>query len=247
MTDFLSKNTKIIENIIQKALLQNRYELLEPEAKEFIEACGINTTKQRMTSSREEAIQAARSMGYPVVLKIVSPDISHKTEVGGVKLGIQDDKGVVNAYDEIMRDVTIRQPGARIHGIIVQEMATPSTEVIVGGLRDPQFGPAVMFGLGGIFVEVFKDVSFRIAPVEEYEARDMIRQIKGAEVLKGFRNRKAADISALVQTIVQVSDIMVTIEEVKEIDLNPILVYPIGLKAVDARIILNQFISSQNS
>lgn len=231
---------KTAHSIIQNALLQKRYELLEPEAKDYIEAFGIKTTKQRVASSCEEAIQAAGSLGYPVVLKIISPDISHKTDVGGVKLDIKDENGVDHAYDEIMRDVTKRQPDARIYGILVQEMATPSTEVIVGGVRDLQFGPVVMFGLGGIFIEVFKDVSFRIAPVEEYEALDMIHQIKGAEVLKGFRNRAAVDITAVAQTIVKVSDIMIATEEIKEIDLNPVLVYPKGLKAVDARIILCQ-------
>jgi len=240
MSGSMTNGGKTAQDIIQKALLQKRYELLEPEAKELIETFGIKTTRHIVTSSNEEAIQAARSIGYPVVLKIVSSDISHKTDVGGVKLGIKDDEGVRDAYDEIIKNIEERQPAARIHGILVQEMATPSTEVIVGGLRDPQFGPAVMFGLGGIFVEVFKDVSFRIAPVEEYEALDMIHDVKGAKVLKGFRNREAADISALAQTIIQVSDIMVSIEEIKEIDLNPVLVYPKGIKAVDARIILCQ-------
>lgn len=240
MNKFMTNGGKTTRDIIQKALLQKRYELLESEAKEFIEMFGISTTRHIVTSSRADAIQAAASIGYPVVLKIVSPDISHKTDVGGVKLGIKDDEGVRDAYDEIIRSVKKMQPDARIEGILVQEMATPSTEVIVGGLRDPQFGPAVMFGLGGIFVEVFKDVSFRIAPVEAYEALDMIHDIKGVKVLKGFRGREAADISALVQTIVQVSDIMVSVEEIKEIDLNPVLVYPKGVKAVDARIILCQ-------
>ncbi|MFN3533418.1 MAG: acetate--CoA ligase family protein [Candidatus Brocadia sp.] len=240
MNKFITNGGRATRDIIQKALLQNRYELLEPEAKEFIETFGISTTKHIVTTSRADVIHAAASIGYPVVLKIVSPDISHKTDVGGVKLGIKDDEGVRDAYDEIIRSVKKMQPDARIEGILVQEMATPSTEVIVGGLRDPQFGPAVMFGLGGIFVEVFKDVSFRIAPVEEYEALDMIHEIKGVKVLKGFRGMEAADISALVQTIVQVSDIMVSVEEIKEIDLNPVLVYSKGVKAVDARIILCQ-------
>lgn len=246
MNKFMTNGGKTAQDIIQKALLQKRYELLEHEAKEFIERFGISTTRHIVTSSSEEAIQAARSIGYPVVFKIVSPDISHKTDVGGVKLGIKDDEGVRDAYDEIMRNVKKKQPNARIYGILVQEMAPPSTEVIVGGLRDPQFGPAVMFGLGGIYVEVFKDVSFRIAPVEEYEALDMIHDIKGVKVLKGFRNREAADISALAHTIIQVSDIMVSVEEIKEIDLNPVLVYPEGLKAVDARIILSQLDSKSD-
>jgi len=243
MHRLITNNIKIHQAIIQKALQEKRYELLETEAKELIETFGIKTTKHIMTSSPADAIQAAASIGYPVVLKIISPDIIHKTEVGGVKLGIKDDEGVSDAYNEIMRNVKKKQPDARIRGILVQEMATPSTEVIVGGLRDPQFGPAVMFGLGGIFVEVFKDVSFRIAPVEEYEALDMIHTIKGFKILKGFRNMEAVDISALAQTIIQVSNIMVSVEEIKEIDLNPVLVYQKGIKAVDARIILCQ---SQN-
>lgn len=238
MNECTTNREKTARAIIQKTLLQKRYELLEPEAKEFIEAFGIKTTRRFVASSRADAIQAAGSLGYPVVLKIISPDISHKTDVGGVKLGVENDEGVRNAYDEIMKNIEEQQPAARIHGVLVQEMAPPSTEVIVGGLRDPQFGPVVMFGLGGIFVEVFKDVSFRIAPVEEYEAVAMIHGIKGAQVFQGFRNRKPADISALSQTIIQVSSIMVSVEEIKEIDLNPVLVYPKGLKAVDARVIL---------
>ncbi|TWU52657.1 succinyl-CoA synthetase subunit beta [Candidatus Brocadiaceae bacterium B188] len=238
--ELMANLEKTVYSVIQKALLQKRYELLEPEAKDLVEAFGIKTTKHRIASSHAEAIQVARSLGYPVALKIVSPDVSHKTDVGGVRLGIGDDNGVRDAYDEILRNVTRRVPDARIHGVLVQEMATPSTEVIVGGVRDPQFGPAVMFGLGGIFVEVFQDVSFRIAPVEEYEALDMIQCLKGVRVLKGFRNREAADITALAQAIVRVSDIMVAVEEIKEIDLNPILVYSKGAKAVDARIILCQ-------
>src|SRR3990167_3693500 len=129
--------------IIQNALQNKRYELLEPEAKELIEVFGITTTRHAVTSSITEAIQAATALGYPVVLKIVSPDISHKTDVGGVKVGIKDTEGIKTAYEEIMKTVNMKMPDARIHGIIVEEMATPSTEVIVGGLRDPQFGPAV--------------------------------------------------------------------------------------------------------
>lgn len=238
--ELMANLEKTVYSVIQEALLQKRYELLEPEAKDLVEAFGIKTTKHRIASSHAEAIQVARSLGYPVALKIVSPDVSHKTDVGGVRLGIGDDNGVRDAYDEILRNVIRRVPDARIHGVLVQEMATPSTEVIVGGLRDPQFGPAVMFGLGGIFVEVFQDVSFRIAPVEEYEALDMIQCLKGVRILKGFRNREAADITVLAQAIVKVSNIMVTVEEIREIDLNPILVYPKGAKAVDARVILCQ-------
>lgn len=238
MNKLFTNSREIAHNIIQKAFQQERYHLLEPEAKEIIRAFGITTTKNIIASSVSDAVRAAVSIGYPVVLKIVSPDISHKTDIGGVKLNIQDSEGVKTAYEEITGNVKKIQPDARVYGVLVSEMAAPSTEVIVGGLRDPQFGPAVMFGLGGILVEVFKDVSFRIAPVEEYEALDMIYDIKGVALLEGFRHTEPLDVSALTQTIVCVSNIMVSLENIKEIDLNPILVYPKGIKVVDARIII---------
>ena len=136
---------------------------------------------------------------------------------------------------EIINNVQKNCPDAKIRGVIVSEMALPAPEVIIGGLRDPQFGPAVMFGMGGVFVEIFKDISFRISPLEEYEALEMIGEVKGSAILKGFRNSEALDISALVQTILKVSEMMISLLEIKEIDLNPILVYPKGVKAVDVR------------
>jgi len=240
MNKFTTSIPTKARDIIQNALQNKRYKLLEPESKELIAAFGITTARHTVTASVKEAIQAATSIGYPIVLKIVSPDISHKTDVGGVKVGIKDAEGVKAAYEEIMKNVNIKKPDARIEGILVEEMATPSTEVIIGGLRDPQFGPAVMFGLGGIFVEVYKDVSFRIAPLEEYDAIDMIHEIKGSKILKGFRNTESLDITSVAQTILKVSNMMVSVEEIKEIDLNPVLVYPKGVKAVDARIIMSR-------
>lgn len=240
MNTFTTNIPTKARDIIQKTLQNKRYELLEPEAKELIEAFGIATTRHAVASSVQDAVHAATSIGFPVVMKIVSADISHKTDSGGVKTGINDKEGVAAAYEEIIKNVTLKMPDARICGILVEEMATPSAEVIVGGLRDPQFGPAVMFGLGGIFVEIYKDVSFRIAPMEEYEALDMIHEIKGSRILKGFRNTDALDINALAQTILKISTIMILLEEIQEIDLNPVLVYSKGVKAVDARIILNR-------
>jgi len=233
----------VIENahaIIQNVIRQGCFELLEPEARAFVGAFGITTPGYKVVTSAEGAVQAAASLGFPVVLKIVSPNISHKTDVGGVKVGIHDNKGVKAAYEEILENVRKNRPDAVIRGIIVSEMALPAPEVIIGGLRDPQFGPAVMFGLGGVFVEIFKDVSFRIAPVEEYEALEMISEVKGSAMLRGFRNSQPLDISAIVQAILKVSDMMVSLSEIKEVDLNPVLVYPKGIKAVDARIILNR-------
>ena len=232
-----------IENahsIIQHALQQGCFELLEPEAREFAKSFGITTPEYRVATSPGDAVQAAAAIGFPVVLKIVSPNIIHKTDVGGVKVGINDNKGVRAAYTEIINNVQKKRPDAKIRGVIVSEMALPAPEVIIGGLRDPQFGPAVMFGMGGVFVELFKDISFRISPLEECEALEMIGEVKGSAILKGFRNSTALDISALAQTILKVSEMMMSLLEIKEIDLNPILVYPKGVKAVDVRVILNR-------
>ncbi|WKZ19465.1 MAG: acetate--CoA ligase family protein [Candidatus Jettenia sp. CY-1] len=239
MNTVSTNDIKTAQDIIQKTRQQKR-PILEPEAKEFINAFGIASTRYRVVSSVTDAIQVAAFLGYPIVLKIVSPDVSHKTDVGGVKIDVRDEEGVRASYDEIIRNVKKRQPNARIHGILVEEMAASSAEVIVGGLRDFQFGPVVMFGLGGIFVEIFKDVSFRIAPVEEREALDMIYDVKGAKVLRGFRGTEPLDVLALTQTILQISRIMTSLEEISEIDLNPVLVYQKGIKTVDARIVLNQ-------
>ncbi|MEK7732944.1 MAG: acetate--CoA ligase family protein [Planctomycetota bacterium] len=226
--------------IIQQALQQGRFELLEPEARELAKAFGITTPEYMVVTSPGDAVQAAAAIGFPVVLKIVSPNIIHKTDAGGVKVGINDNKGVNAAYMEIINNVQKNCPDAKIRGVIVSEMALPAPEVIIGGLRDPQFGPAVMFGMGGVFVEIFKDISFRISPLEEYEALEMIGEVKGSAILKGFRNSKALDISTLAQTILKVSEMMISLLEIKEIDLNPILVYPKGVTAVDVRVILNR-------
>ncbi|HJW86203.1 MAG TPA: acetate--CoA ligase family protein [Candidatus Brocadiaceae bacterium] len=231
---------KNAHSIIQNALQQGRFELLEPEAREFAKAFGITTSEYRVATSPGDAVQAADEIGFPVVLKIVSPNIIHKTDVGGVKVGINDNKGVKAAYTEIINNVRKNRPDAKIRGVIVSAMALHAPEVIIGGLRDPQFGPAVMFGMGGVFVELFKDISFRISPLEEYEALEMIGEVKGSAILKGFRNSNALDISALAQTILKVSEMMISLLEIKEIDLNPILVYSKGVTAVDVRVILNR-------
>src|SRR3990172_4771346 len=217
---------KIARQIIQKAVQQKQYQLLEPQAKELIEAFGIPTTRHSLVYSVKEAVLAANSIGYPVVMKVVSPDVLHKTDYGGVRLNVKNGDEVEYGYEGILKNVKKKVPDARIIGILVEEMATPSTEVIIG--------------IGGIFVEVYKDASFRIAPVDEFEAIDMINEIKGAKILKGFRGAEAVDIAALAQAIVHISDIMVSINEIKEIDLNPVIVYLKGIKAVDVRIILSE-------
>ncbi len=224
--------------IIEKALSEGRKHLMEHEAKAICAHYGIPVTKIAVARDEEEAVAKAREIGYPVVLKIVSPDILHKTDVGGVVLDLKSDDEVRQAYRKIMENVRKHKPDARIVGVLVQEMAPQSTEVIVGGIRDPQFGPALMFGLGGIFVEVLKDVTFRIAPVSKEEAMEMIREIKAYPILEGYRGAPKADFETLTNIITAASRLMMENERIDQLDLNPIMVYEKGAKVVDARIIL---------
>jgi acetyl-CoA synthetase (ADP-forming) len=217
---------------------QQRKNLLETEAKTICIEYGIPVTKFELAKDETEAAQFADKIGFPVVLKIVSPDIIHKSDVGGVVVGLKDVNGVRDAYKQIIATVKKHKPKAKITGILVQEMAPVSTEVIVGAIKDPQFGPAIMFGLGGIFVEVLKDVTFRVTPVAEDEACEMISEVKAFPLLKGYRNMPPADIDAIAKIIVNTSKLVTDHEEIKELDLNPIMVYEHGAKTVDARIIL---------
>ena len=228
----------IVSEIFSKVERESRKSLLEPEAKTVCMAYGIPTTKFKVAINDREAVKFAEKIGYPVVLKIVSPDIIHKSDVGGVIINIKDAKDVQSAYKQIMDNVKKHKPDAKIVGMLVQEMASQSTEVIVGATKDPQFGPTLMFGLGGIFVEILKDVTFRIAPVIEDEAREMIKEVKAYPVLKGYRNMPPADIEAIVRILLNTSRLVMEHQEIKELDLNPIMVYEKGAKTVDARIIL---------
>jgi len=227
-----------IARIISQAKKEGRKALLEPEAKRICEEYGIPVTKFKVASNAREASKNADEIGYPVVLKIVSPDIIHKSDAGGVMVNLKNPNEVSNAYKKILENVKRYNAKARIAGVLVQEMAPQSTEVIVGAIKDPQFGPTIMFGLGGIFVEVLKDVNFRIAPLTENDAMEMIIQLKAYPLLKGFRNMPAADISALEQILCEVSHLVMANPEIKELDLNPIMAYQKGAKTVDARIIL---------
>ncbi len=211
---------------------------MEPEAKAVCLEYGIPVTKFRVAKNAEEAIRFARETGYPVVLKIISPDIVHKFDVGGVILNLESAEEVRDAYKRILQNVKSQKPNAEITGILIQEMAPPSTEIIVGATKDPQFGPAVMFGLGGIFVEVLKDVSFRIAPITKTDAEEMINEVKGYPILGGYRGQPPADINVIVEILLKTSKLVTDHPEIKELDLNPILVYEKGAKTVDARIIL---------
>jgi len=227
-----------LSEILAQALKEGRKFLLEHEAKAICQKYGIPVTKFKVASSVGDAVKFAEEIGYPVVLKIVSPDIIHKFDVGGVMLNLKSAEEVKNAYNQIVENVRKYKPNARILGVNVQEMAPPSTEVIVGAIKDPQFGPTIMFGLGGIFVEVLKDVTFRIAPITEEDAKEMISEIKAYPILRGFRGAPPADIEAITKILVNTSKLVMEHQEIKELDLNPIMVYKSGAKTVDARIIL---------
>jgi len=224
--------------IFSKVKKERRKFLLEPEAKTVCMNYGIPVTDFRVAKNEAETVKFAEKIGYPVVLKIVSPSIIHKSDVGGVIINLNDAKDVRNAYKQILKNVRKHKAKAKIFGMLIQEMAPQSTEIIVGATKDPQFGPTLMFGLGGVFVEILKDVTFRIAPVTEDEAREMITEVRAYPLLKGYRNMPQADIEAIVGILLNTSRLVMEHQEIKELDLNPIMVYEKGAKTVDARIIL---------
>src|SRR6266508_2029368 len=182
-----------------------------------------------------QIIANARSQGRAVLTEIVSPDVTHKSDVGGVRLGLESATDVEAAFNDIVAAVKAAQPDANIEGVAVQKMAPAGTEVIVGMSKDPQFGPVMMFGLGGILVEVLKDVAFCIVPLEPKDAREMVREIKGFPVLEGVRGQSPADLGALEKLILKVSEFVEDHPEVEELDLNPVFAYADGVLAVDAR------------
>ncbi len=226
--------------IILNALKEKRRKLLEHEALELIKAYGAPIADAGLAKTPEEAGELAEKMGFPVVLKIVSPDISHKSDVGGVIVGVNSKEEAIEAAKKIIENVSKNVPSARIAGILVQKMAKKGLEIIVGGLRDNIFGPVVMFGLGGIFVEVLKDVSFRIAPISYEDAYEMMREIKSAKLLEGYRGQPPVDKKAIADIIIAVAKLLEENPEVDSVDLNPVIAYPDGAVVVDARVILKQ-------
>jgi acetyl-CoA synthetase (ADP-forming) len=230
----LNKTDQIINQVRKKG----RKALLEPEAKTICTEYGISVTKFEVAKTQEEAATFAEKIGFPVVLKIVSEDIIHKSDAGGVKVNLKTKEEVKAGYRTILENAKKYKADARIAGVLVQEMAPQSTEVIIGSIKDPQFGPTIMFGLGGIFVELLKDVTFRIAPITEQEAAELIVSVKAYPLLNGYRNTPPADIDAIVRSLLAVSKLITEHPEIKELDLNPIMAYEKGAKTVDARIIL---------
>jgi len=226
------------EQIIDNVRKEGRTVLTEIESKAVLNAAGIKTVDTRLSASKEEAITLSNHIGFPVVMKIASPDISHKSDAGGVKVGLKNEDEVAAAYDEIISNIKKNCPGAKIDGVSVQYMARSGIEIIIGMLKDPQFGPVLMFGLGGILVEVLKDVSFRIVPLTRRDAREMIKEIKGYTLLKGYRGHEPADIAYLEDLLLKISDFCEKTPELKELDLNPVFAYKEGGAIVDARMVI---------
>lgn len=226
--------------VLANARAQNRQVLNEVESKELLKEAGISITEAHQAATKEDAVAAAKKIGFPVVLKILSPQIIHKSDIGGVKLGLENEDQVAQAYDEIIAAARSAEPSATIDGVSVQGMAKPGIEVIIGMSKDPQFGPVLMFGLGGIMVEILKDVAFRIVPLNERDAREMVKEIKGYPVLEGYRGQDPADVAKLEEALLKLSKFVESHSEIKEIDLNPIFAYKDGLSAVDARVILEE-------
>ncbi len=226
--------------VVDKARGEGRTVLTEVESKEFLKSAGIDVVDTRLATSEEEAVSISREFGFPVVLKIASPDIVHKSDAGGVKIGLKTASEVGKAYAQILGAVRQNRPEARIQGVAVQKMARPGVEVIIGMSKDAQFGPVLMFGLGGILVEVLKDVSFRIVPLSRRDAAEMIREIKGYPLLEGYRGQEAVDIACLEELLIKVSNFVEKNPEIRELDLNPIFAYSDGAIAVDARVILEE-------
>ena len=227
-----------VKSVFDRCRSEGRLELGELEAREILEAYRIPVPKAEVACDVEEAKKIAAGMGYPVVLKIVSPNILHKTDVGGIKVGIEDEKELEESYDDILFSVKRYMPDANISGILVQEMVKDKKETIIGISDDLQFGPMIMFGLGGIYVEVLKDVSFRIAPISEKIAREMIGEIKTIKLLKGIRGETPSDIESIVDVLLRMSQLVTDFPEIMEMDINPLFVMKRGEGSIagDARI-----------
>lgn len=225
---------------MEQARSEGRTVLTEIESKQVLAAAGIPVAEARLATTPDEAVKIADSGGYPVVMKIVSPEITHKSDVGGVKVNVKTADEVRAAFEEITAAARAAQAGATISGVAMQKMAPQGIEVIIGMSKDPQFGPVLMFGLGGILVEVLKDVSFRIVPIERRDAREMIEEIQAFPVLRGVRGQDPADIGALEDLLLKLSEFIEANPQVEELDLNPVFAYRDGALAVDARIVVGE-------
>lgn len=223
----------IKETILQESNLRF---VIEPHGIGYLEDYGISYPDHGLARNADQAVTIADRLGYPVVLKIVSPNVPHKSDAGGVLTGVLNSEEVRQGYERILVSVAANTPGAAIEGMLICRQAAEGLEVIVGGFDDEVFGPVVMFGLGGIYTEVFKDVSFGIAPLEEPDAKEMLRQVKGYSLLQGVRGQEAKDINRLSELLIKMSQLMIDRKNIKQLDLNPVRVYENGLIVLDVRI-----------
>ncbi|MFL6489512.1 MAG: acetate--CoA ligase family protein [Nitrososphaera sp.] len=236
-----AKDTVKVKSIFENVRKNGRSNLLEEEGYEVLKAYGFPTPKSILCTTEQECMDAAKQIDYPLVMKIVSLDIIHKSDAGGVKVGIKTDDELRNSFRTITENALKYNPDAKVKGVLLQEMVKDAKETILGASQDPTFGPVIMFGLGGIYVEVLKDVVFRIVPIDEQEAIDMVQSIKTIKLLKGVRGEKSSDLRAISDSLQRLSQLVVDFPEIKEFDINPLLVLEEGkgARVVDARIILS--------
>jgi len=226
--------------VFDRVRAEGRVAIGDAEARDILTACGLTIPPSELAESPEQAAEIASRIGFPVVLKIASPDILHKTDVGGVKVGLETPSDVRDAFDLITYRAHRYLPDARLWGCLVQKMAPPGIEVLLGMNRDPQFGPLVTVGLGGIFVEILKDVAFRVAPFARGEAEQMLTEIRARAVLDGVRGKPPADKPALVEALLRISQLVSEFPEISELDINPFIAYEAGSGgiAIDMRLVL---------
>jgi acetyltransferase len=229
-----------IRKVLDAVRADDRVTMGDAEAREVLQALDIAVPKSELVKTPEEAVAAAERIGYPVVMKIASPDILHKTDIGGIKLNITSPTEVRDAFDLLVYRAERFMPDATIWGCQVQQMVKGGREVIIGMNRDPQFGPLLMFGLGGIYVEALKDVTFRVAPIDWREATDMLDEIKSFNLLRGVRGERPADLHAIADTILKISQLSTEFPEIVELDINPVMVFEAGkgVVGVDMRLAL---------
>jgi acyl-CoA synthetase (NDP forming) len=230
---------KVISKYIDTAVKRGKSVLTLEESRAVMELSGIPFNKSGLAKSEKEAVKQAVKIGFPLVMKIVSRQVIHKTEAGGVKVGISSVNEVQKGWKEIVKSVKKKVPDAEIDGILLEEMVN-GTELIVGTTTDPQFGPMIMFGIGGIFVEVYKDVSFRLIPITSGDAKDMLNEIKGKPILEGIRGLPVADPEKLVNVLMSASELVHKYPMIAEMDINPLIITERGPVAVDARIVLGK-------
>ena len=232
---------KLVEEIIKNAY-DNGDLSLGLESFDILKAYGIPAVGTAITTKLEDTVAAAEEIGYPLVMKIISPQISHKSDVGGIKLNLNNKEEVEEAYNDMMENIPLIEPDADLEGVQLQKMLSGGKEVIVGMVKDPTFGPMIMFGLGGIYVEILKDVKFAIAPVNHEEAYSMVKNIKTHKLLEGARGENPADIDSITEVILRISQLVTDFPEINEFEINPLIVFDEGegALAVDMRLVLKE-------